>query len=207
MLEIIWYSLLLLLQVVQVNPNIDVSRLDLEVYVNSDLVYSLKVQGSLVQGQLINSDSRSVLGEFEASRRVPQAYLIFPRQAPPEQLAGVSDTKATEGAPDNFNLDFTKALKTLKSFETNRVQRLSLDLLPQLKDDSSAKTSSSTPSATPKTSTTSIKPTGTASGQAQGTASEQTKAKSDYGLEIRVSGQRVVLTVPSAGLLVLLSYR
>ena len=111
MLETVWYLLILVLQVLQVNPQILTDKLQIDVFVASKPAYSFVVQGNAVQGQIMDAEKHAVFGEFESTRRLPQAYVVFPRVAldPEVEAAGMagmdqgkdsaaSDTKSTAAA-------------------------------------------------------------------------------------------------------------
>ncbi len=86
MLETLWYLLILVLQILQVNPQLLTEKLQIDVIIASKPAYSFVVKGNTLQGQMLDADTRSVFGEFESTRRVPQVYVVFPRTALPAEL-------------------------------------------------------------------------------------------------------------------------
>lgn len=146
MLETLWYLLVLAMQILQVDPQLSADKLRVSVYVASQPAYSFSVQGNAVNGQFTDLAARAVFGEFESTRRLPQAYVVFPRAALPPELeeaakagadkggdksAGKAGTAAKPGAKKDekkelapFTIDFTKALKALASFKAKPHQLL-----------------------------------------------------------------------------------
>ena len=151
MLETIWYLLILVLQVLQVNPQLQSEKFQIDVFVASKPAYSFVVQGNAIQGQIVNAETKAIFGEFESTRRLPQAYVVFPREAlPPELEAAAAAAQgngkdggktATKNGPNAspsaspeasdkpkdlypFTIDYTKAIKQLVSFRDKPRQQL-----------------------------------------------------------------------------------
>jgi len=153
MLETVWYLLVLILQILQVNPQIMTEKLQIDVFVASKPAYSFVVQGNAVAGQVRDAENATIFGEFESTRRLPQAYVIFPlvplsdeveaagmagmdkgktgstgsaSSLPATAAAGTKATKASEKKKtlSPLTIDFSKALKQLASFRDKPRQKI-----------------------------------------------------------------------------------
>ena len=144
MLETLWYMMVLVMQVLQTNPHVQADKIQIDVFVASKNAYSFVVKGNAVQGQVMDAGTHVIFGEFESTRRLPQAYVIFPRVALPAELeaaATASQDKGKAAAPnanaakDNksgstatvpatFTIDYTKALKQLRPFSAKPRQSI-----------------------------------------------------------------------------------
>lgn len=220
MLETLWYMLVLIVQILQANPQLKTDRMQMEVYVASKPAYSFIIQGNAVQGQFVNAETRAIFGEFESTRRIPQAYVIFPRQALSQEMEsalkagsgkgnGGSIAGATPNSPKEntapsemvpLTIDFTKALKQLVSFKSKPRQTIEFTekerLLGNDKDPSAAKLKT-TPSPL-------IVPTTSASPAASESPSPDSEKKDM--IEIRQYSNRLVLSADFAQLLIIVNF-
>lgn len=86
MLTPVWYCLLFMLQVAQMDPAVEYSRLNLDLFIDSQPVWTVTVKGNAREGMLY--DGKQLLGEYDASSRISQAYMIYPRSLPPDRESG-----------------------------------------------------------------------------------------------------------------------
>jgi hypothetical protein len=217
MLETIWYLLVLLLQVLQVNPQLLTERLQIDVFVASKPAYSFVVKGNAVQGQVVNAETRAVFGEFESTRRLPQAYVIFPREALPAEIEAAAekskgdskDSGAKSGTTASggdqaaekpkdlypFTIDFTKAIRQLSSFRDKPRQVIEYPekdrfLSSGEKTDDKKAAASPSPSPSAAAGAKSAASASPAPAAGAGDKSEEEKAN----IEIRQYSNRLVLT-------------
>jgi len=122
MLQAFWYSLVLLLHVAQQDPSLQWEKVSIDAYVQSDLIASFKVQGNSREGK-ITYDGKN-WGEYDASKRLPQAYLIRPSKESSildsQESTDTADTSEAKDAkqaesPGVFALEISSALKQLPS--------------------------------------------------------------------------------------------
>jgi len=228
MLETLWYMLILVLQVLQANPQLQTEKMQIDVLVSSKNAYSFIVKGTAVQGQIVNAESHSVFGEFESTRRVPQAYVIFPRMALPAELEAaargnqdqgssalpaktgkVSKTADSAGLPATFTIDYTKVLKQLRPFSSKPRQSIEYPEMERFlgggQDGKSASKPKSTPvaaikSAAPAAATTA---TATSSPNLANKSADQEKASL---IELQQYANRLVLTADFAQLVIIVNF-
>ena len=225
MLETLWYMLILVLQVVQTNPQLQTDRMQIDVFVASKNVYSFTVQGNAVQGQIVDAETRTIFGEFESTRRLPQAYVVFPRRALPEEIEAAAKSSGDKGAAPGaaktagsaakasaapmelgpFTIDFTKALKQLVSFKVK--PRQSIEFTEKSRFLDAGKDAAQSPKAKPTPSPTAVAAASGSPAALPGISpSPSPDAEKASLIEIRYYSNRLVLSAEFAQLLIIVNF-